>query len=77
MAMSDRAMSVWVDCPCIVQEAVDNLLDLFFVGVVEEWTIICGIGGLIVFAVVDRIGQERTMLRFQRGNVGIPCELFH
>jgi hypothetical protein len=61
----------------IVQEAADDLLDSFFVGIVEEWTFFCWIGGLIVHALVDRIGQEGTMLRFQRGNMGVPCELFH
>jgi hypothetical protein len=50
---------------------------IFFAGVVKEWTVICWIGGLIVLAIVDWIGQEGTMLRFQRGNVGVPCELFH
>jgi hypothetical protein len=52
-------------------------LDSLFVGVVDEWTVICWIGGLIVLAVVDRIGREGTMLRLQRGDVGIPRELFH
>ncbi len=64
-----------VDCPCIVQEASDDLLDSFFTGVIMEWTVICWIEGLIVLA-IDWIGQEGTMLRFQRGNMGIPCELF-
>jgi hypothetical protein len=58
-------------------EGSNNLLDLFFTGIVEEWTVICWIGGLIVLVIVDWIAREGTMLRFQRGDMGVPCKLFH
>jgi hypothetical protein len=66
-----------VHCLYIVEEAANDLLDLFLSSFVEEWTVICWIRSLIVLVVIDRIGRKRTMLWFQRGNVGVPCELLH
>jgi hypothetical protein len=64
-----------VHCPYIVEEAADDLLDSFLSSFVNQWTFICWTRSLIVLAVIDRIGREGTMLWFQRGNVGVPCEL--
>jgi hypothetical protein len=66
-----------VHCPCIVEEAADDLLDSFLSSFLEEWTVICWTRSLIVLAIIDRIGRKGTVLWFQRGNVGVPCELLH
>ncbi len=66
-----------VYCPCIVEEAANDLLDSFLSSFVKEWTVICWTRSLIVLAIIYRIGRKGTILWFQRGNVGIPCELLH
>jgi hypothetical protein len=51
-----------VDSTCIVKEATDNLLGVFFTRIVKKGTFIGRCGRLIVFSVSDGIGGVGTML---------------
>jgi hypothetical protein len=66
-----------VDSTCIVKEATNNLLDVFFTSVIKEGTFIGRCRCLIVFSVSDGIGGVGTMLWFVRHRMSITGQLFH
>jgi hypothetical protein len=45
----------WVDCAGIVEEAADNLLDVFFAIFIKEWAIVNGVYFLAISAIFDRM----------------------
>ncbi len=47
---------IGVHCPCIVEEAADNLLDSLLSSFVKEWTVICWNRSLIVLAILGEKG---------------------
>ncbi len=61
----------------IVEETANYLLDLLFASVVQEGTLIGGIGCLVILAVCDWIGCKRAMLGFERRGVSIMGKLLH
>ncbi len=67
----------WVDCSGIVVKTSNNLLDALLAGVVQEGTVICWIGRLIVLAISNWVWCKRAMLGFERRGVSITGELFH
>jgi hypothetical protein len=62
----------------IVEKTANNLLDALLAGVVQEGTVVCSIGCLIVLAVSNWVWCKRAMLGFERRGVNITTgELFH
>ncbi len=61
----------------IVEKTANDLLDALLAGVVQEGTVICWIGRLIVLAVSNWVWCKRAMLGFERCRVSITGELFH
>ncbi len=53
------------------------MLDSFLAGIIQEGTVVYGIGCLVILAVCDRVGHKWTVLRFERRKVSIRSELFH
>ncbi len=67
----------WVASSSIVEETANYLLDLHFAGIVQEGTLVGGIGCLVILAVCDWIGCKRAMLGFERHGVSITGKLLH
>ncbi len=61
----------------IVEKTANNLLDVLLAGIIQEGTVICWIGRLIVLAVSNWIWCKRAMLGFERRGVSITGQLFH
>ena len=53
--VGERHKYCWVDCASIVEEAADNLLDVFFTVFIEEWAIIDGVYFLVIFTIFDGV----------------------
>ncbi len=51
---------------CVVQEASDNLLNVFFVCFIEFGTVVNWVSCLIALSILDRVWVVGAMLRFRR-----------